>query len=374
MISLSLGPRAQFFFVLREARHSNLMIASDRSILSCRAIFFLSILIGLPGAARAATLEESAKELAQQIAGALPARENVSLEIRNVSSLQPDGVSRVERALKAELQDRDIRLAEGGGAVTRVVVTLSENWKEFVWAGEIRQGETSRIAFLAVARKDENHSVSKAMRVTVHSEKFWEGPEHILDATQVSGLVGDVWIVLLLPDKVVVQESGGKLEISFPPAAARDPWGKVGPEQNGHAISFSVESRDCVVDLDFRRLGQCSPTGPATVAPPPSRSQMLLDLVPAGPPPPGKGLGLSILPACGGTDQFLATSAGDYTQTDSLQVFQTESSGPMAISGEVDFPGPIFALHAALDAPRAIVRNLLTGNYEAYRVAISCGQ
>jgi hypothetical protein len=40
----------------------------------------------------------------------------------------------------------------------------------------------------------------------------------------------------------------------------------------------------------------------------------------------------------------------------------------------LDLPGPIVALHTAPDAPRAIVRNLTTGNYEAYRLAISCGE
>ena len=77
---------------------------------------------------------------------------------------------------------------------------------------------------------------------------------------------------------------------------------------------------------------------------------------------------------CGGETQFLATGARDYTQTDSLQVFQIGSSGAAAVSAELDFPGPITALHAGADPPRAVVRNLATGNYEAYRLSYSCGQ
>jgi hypothetical protein len=57
-----------------------------------------------------------------------------------------------------------------------------------------------------------------------------------------------------------------------------------------------------------------------------------------------------------------------------VQVFQTESTGAIAVSAELDFPGPITALHAVSDAPRAVVRNLATGNYEAYRLSFSCGQ
>jgi hypothetical protein len=101
---------------------------------------------------------------------------------------------------------------------------------------------------------------------------------------------------------------------------------------------------------------------------------MMFDLSPPGPPPPGKGTLIEMKPVCGGASQFLATGARDYTQTDSVQVFQTESSGAVAVSTELDFPGPITALHAISETPRAVVRNLTTGNYEAYRLSFTCGQ
>jgi hypothetical protein len=104
---------------------------------------------------------------------------------------------------------------------------------------------------------------------------------------------------------------------------------------------------------DFRALADVSPT------------PVLL---------PGMGMELTIAPVCGGTNQFLATAARDYTQADSLQVFQLEANGASPMSAELDFPGPILDLHSALDANRVIVRNLATGNYEAYRLDISCGQ
>jgi hypothetical protein len=101
---------------------------------------------------------------------------------------------------------------------------------------------------------------------------------------------------------------------------------------------------------------------------------MMFDLSPPGPSPPGKGTVIEMKSVCGGASQFMATGARDYTQTDSLQVFQTETSGAVAVSAELDFPGPITGLHAISDAPRAVVRNLATGNYEAYRLSFSCGQ
>src|SRR5579864_7822019 len=98
MISGRLGRRGEFHFMFREARRSTPMMAADRSTLSCRAILFLFVSLGLPSLARPATLEDSAKELAREIAVALPPQENVSYEIRNISSLQPGEVARIEQS------------------------------------------------------------------------------------------------------------------------------------------------------------------------------------------------------------------------------------------------------------------------------------
>jgi hypothetical protein len=254
---------------------------------------------------------------------------------------------------------------------------LAENWKEFVWTAEIRQGDVSRAVLLGVPRAGETRSFTNAMHVTVRSEKFWEGPERILDAGQVSDGNGKSWFVLLLPSGLAIQDlqtgTSGRLELPFAATPTREPFGNLGLGGSGSTIWFSLV-RVCRVDLETRSLAECLMPEGSGEGPVPGRFPMMIEGAPAGPAPPGKGTELVIPPVCGGTNQFLATSARDDTQTDSLQVFQTEPDGPVAMSAELDFPGPIMALHTAPDAPRAIVRNLTTGNYEAYRLAISCGE
>jgi hypothetical protein len=101
----------------------------------------------------------------------------------------------------------------------------------------------------------------------------------------------------------------------------------------------------------------------------------MIDVAPSGAPLPGKGTEIVIgAPVCGGASQFLATGARDYTQPDSLQLFEMKPGGAAAISAELNFPGPITALHASSESPRAVVKNLSTGNYEAYRLSLSCAQ
>jgi hypothetical protein len=376
MISRSLGHRAEFFFVFREAERSTPMMAADRSTLSCRAILFLFVLIGMPAVAGSATLEESAKELAREIAAALPARENVSCEIRNISSLRMDEAARVEEALKAELQDRGIRISSRVATIS-VMVTLSENFKNFVWTGEIHQGDSTQVVLIAVKRSLESRSFSNAMPVTIHSEKFWEGPERILDAGAISDGAGKSWFVLLLPGGLLIQDrqtgSASTVEITSGQSASRDPWGNLYFGQIGNTIGFFLSPRACNVNLETRRLTECLRTDVQDV-PLGGRALVLIDLAPPGPPQPGKGTEIVMGSVCGGASQFLATGARDYTQTDSLQVFQTESSGAVAVSTELEFPGPITAFHTVSDTPRAFVKNLATGNYEAYRLSFSCGQ
>jgi hypothetical protein len=378
MIFRSLGPHAQFVFAFRDTKRNTPMMAADRSTCSCRAILFLFVLIALPAAAASTTLEDSAKELARKIAAALPTGENASCEIRNISSLQTGDVARVEQALKAELQERGVRLTSGGAAIT-VVVTLSQNFESLVWTGEIHEGDTTHVVLIAVERSAENHASSSKMPVAIHREKFWEGPERILDAGEISDGAGKSWLVLLLPGGLLIQDTqtglASTIDIASNQRASRDPWGNLGLGQPGNMAAFFLAPQMCAVNLETSSLAECLATEGSTGGPLPGRSfPMMIDLAPPGPPPPGKGTEIEMKSVCGGADEFLATGARDYTQPDSLQVFQTEPSGAVAVSTELDFPGPILALHAGSDTPRAVVRNLTTGNYEAYRLSFSCGQ
>jgi hypothetical protein len=377
IISRRLVHRAEFFFVFREAKRCTPMMSADRSKLSRRAALFLFVLIGVPSVVRSSTLEDSAKDLARKIAAALPAGENVSCEVRNISSLKPGEAARIEQALKAELQDLRIRLTSGEAAIT-VVVMLSENFKDLVWTGEIHQGDASQVVLIAVERSPENRAPSNGMPVTIRSEKFWEGPERILDAGEISDGAGKSWLVLLLPSGLLIQtkqtSSIRMMDIASAQIATRYPMGKLDFGETGNTVGFYLPPRVCTVDLEARNLTECLPTEGSSERPAPSRFPLMIDGAPAGPPPPGKGIELVIVPVCQGSEQFLATGAKDNTQADSLQLFEKASGGSVAVSSELDFPGPIVEMHSALGAPRIVLRNLTTGNYEAYRLSFSCGQ
>lgn len=377
IISCSLGQCGTFFFVFREAQRSKTMMASHRFTPSLRAVLFLFVLIGIPSAAHSSALEDSAKELARKIATALPAEENISCEIRNISSLNTGETARIEQALKAELKERDISVTSSG-AGTSVRVTLSENLNNFVWTGEILRGDASQVVIIPVERSTENRVYSGAMPVTIHSEKFWESPERILDAGEISDDRGKSWLVLLLPNGLQIQDkqtgSMSFLEVASNQSATRDPWGNLNFAPIGNSIEFFLAPMVCTVNLEKPNLDGCLSGEGSNGAPLSKTSSVMFDIAPAGPPQPGKGTEIEVKSVCGDANQFLATGARDYTQTDTLQVFQSQSSGATAVSRELDFPGPITALHAVSVTPRAVARNLATGNYEAYNLSFSCAQ
>ena len=378
MISFSVSPCTEILFVSFRGQCREPMMCADRSTLTRRAILFFFTWMGISGVSRSATLEDSAAAMARKIAAVLPAGQYVSCEIRNTSSLQPDEVARIDLALRVQLQNQGVQMSTSGAAETNLKVTLSENWKELIWTSEIRQGDTSRTVLLAVPRSGKNQASSNAMHVTVRGEKVWEGPDRILDAAEVSDGNGKSWFVLLQPASLVIQDlqtgSTATVDIASAQSLRRDAWGQLGSDQAGNAVWFAMLPQVCKVDLETHSLPECLPAAGAADGQAPTRFPFLMDVAPTSSPSPGKGVELVIAPVCGGTNQFLATSARDDTQMDSLQVLQMEMSGPLAISGELEFPGPIVAIHTAPDAPRAIVRNLTTGYYEAYRLAISCGQ
>lgn len=372
MIFLEPANRERHTFALRGHGRSTLTMSFDRSTLPLRSLLFLLVSLSFSNPARSATLEDSAKEFARKIAAALPAQGSVSCQVQNISSLSADEAAKIGQTVKGELEDRGFDTTGSSDAAAKLTITLSQNWRDFVWTASVHAADTSETVVLAIPRA-KNESLSTSSRVTLHSEKFWEGPQRVLDVVQGAGPGGQTVTVLLQRDKLVVDEPTGKFEIPFAATAARDPMGKLGGVGAGAPLWFDGPAGLCKADLDTRsspeclaKEGQYGPLG--------GRYPLMLDGAPEGPAPLGKGMELVIPAVCGGMSQFLATSDRDDTQADTVQLFEIEASGPTAISSELDFPGPVLVLHSALDASRAIVRNLSTGNYEAYRLAISCAQ
>jgi len=111
-----------------------------------------------------------------------------------------------------------------------------------------------------VAKTGRTHLMD-AMPVTLHSQKFWEGPERIVDAVA-SDAGGQNRFVLLLPDGLTIQDSSGaaisRVVIPSGQTASRNPRGFL--EHNGNIVSAVFQTQTCTVALDTHNLVECHPT------------------------------------------------------------------------------------------------------------------
>lgn len=92
-----------------------------------------------------------------------------------------------------------------------------------------------------------------------------------------------------------------------------------------------------------------------------------------------RGLGSDVLVLqsdCGSGWQLLATRPGDWTVSDSVQTYQIANGQVIAAGKAVDFDGPVTALWSPISgkAAYAVVHNLRSGSYEAYRLFVTCGR
>ena len=79
---------------------------------------------------------------------------------------------------------------------------------------------------------------------------------------------------------------------------------------------------------------------------------------------------------CGGRFQVLAAAAGDGTVTDSVSAYDVMDGAPRSTGDAVAFPGPVTALWPAAErgAAFAVSRDLRSGRYAAFRLAITCAR
>jgi hypothetical protein len=83
----------------------------------------------------------------------------------------------------------------------------------------------------------------------------------------------------------------------------------------------------------------------------------------------------SVKTGCGAGWQVLASSAGEPAK-DSIRAYEFPDRDPIAVSPKVDFDGSITALwtESRGDTAVAVSWNRETGTYEAFRLAMACGQ
>jgi hypothetical protein len=83
---------------------------------------------------------------------------------------------------------------------------------------------------------------------------------------------------------------------------------------------------------------------------------------------------LLALPACGTQTWWLRSEETDWSSEDRVLLRASGKASNTTPVAEMSVPGPVHSIGAGADAASAamVVRNIATGNYEVYRVALAC--
>src|SRR5579871_2964852 len=417
---------------MRCRRHNSVYNARIRNMPSrSPRLFFLWLLpLLITIFAAASSWQGPSTQLAGKIAAATGPGA-VFLTLTNRSSLSRGAVDEIHSNLSSELSAVGLRFVGADQAAATINVTLSENPRDYVWTGEIQQGNNeSSVVMVTVPKAQMDVSQEQSTAMTVHKTFVWSDENRILDFAFFGG--SPQHMMVLEPESVIflrLDNEQWRKEQSLTIVHAR-PWprdlrGRLVPRKDRlfdaylpgvYCRSNKPDAIDCHPSDDPWPLssdatpmsgffsatrnfftGVLSPgvqkettTAPFYAAAALPRAKYTLWLFSGV---DGKvrmvdgiteqvaarlGWGsdvASIHTGCGAGWQVLATGPTG-GRSDKVSAFEVPDREIMAASQPVDFKGTITALWSDSEGNSAIAvaQDPDSGNYEAYRLTVICSQ
>ncbi len=384
-------------------------------MVGARPRFLLPIILVLVALfAQGQGFDGPARALALKIAGALKVHEPAALTFSSGAGVNSTDAAAALPALERELAGQGLNLSPQ--AAINIAVTLSENLRGFVWVAEIRRGDTRDVVLEEWPKLPEAASTGS---VVIEKRLLLEESGRILDLAPLNhGL-----LVLDAESISVYENSQRKMSIRLPLSKPlpRDLRGRLfvqgevyqaylpGLTCNGNAANgLSITCRaEALWPLGPNVRGMSIPTrnyfenfvlpdGSQKRLPPFFSVVQLADRGQAGWVFAGTGGRTRFYNAsfeagqdwsvfgsdlaaiesdCGSRTLLLATGTGDSTAPDAVQAYETAANTPRPVGDAVAFPGPVTALWGSeRGAALAVSRDLKSGRYAAFRLAIPCSR
>jgi hypothetical protein len=400
---------------------------------SRRSVCLLLVLcFCLNSASSAADWVVPEQELARKIAAATGPGA-VALDVANRSSVSKKDADEISRGLRVQLEALGVRTVKPEQAAATVEISLSENLQNYVWVAEIHQGAGEfSVVMVSAPRLDTAAFVREPAPMTIRKIPLWAQEERILDVAVLEEASGPSHIAVLDPEKVslyrlsdgrwqpeqslsithartwprdmrgrlvlrqdhlfdvylpgVFCQSSGSVPLSLVCRDSDDPW----PLSSQFALGgFFAPTRNFFTGVLSPGIGKQTSTAKFYSAAPIPRPTYTLWIfagvdgvvrLPDGITEQNARLNwgsdlASVKTLCGSGWQILATRAGD-SSGDSVRAYEFPDRDPVAVSQGLDFDGGITALwtEAKGTTAMAVSRNVETGNYEAFRLAVACSQ
>jgi len=338
-------------------------------------------------------------------------------------------VQDVDRDLRLQLPSSGVHTVGAEQAPTTLEVTLSENTQGYLWVAVLHRGQTApAIVMVSVARPETSIPVQDLPPMSLRKTLLWTQGRPMLYVLLPEGASPTRMLVLDPEELGIYRATNGhwqkeqSLALAHPGNWPRDLRGRLVPRtdhgvdaylpgvicqispslnsvicrDSGDPWSLSVQiaaffasSRNFFTGVLTPGIGRLSSISKFYSAAFVSRQSSTLWVIAAidgtvhvldGTSDQTVGVRwgsdiASVRSSCGSGWQLLATQP-DVTSTDAIRAFDMPERNPVPVSAALDFAGPITALWTEANGVSAIAvsKNAATGTYEAYRVAVACGQ
>jgi hypothetical protein len=347
-----------------------------------RTLLVLSFLAAVPELSSAreaqstpalpAQWNDAVETLAGKISTVAGRSKAVSLVVKNVSSLKSSEAAAIRQRLEDDLIERGFHVEKDSSAETTVTLTLSESAHAYVWVAEWPAGDTRRVELVSAPKIEDLSGHRSGASLTLGNKLIWQQPGKFIDFAVVTTGGPDSMLIVLEPDRLAYYHSGDLLSWQFSRSVPIS-----------HSSAWPLWARDARGFIDLRNDSGFLPGIVCRQILDPEKTRC--DFQDQKPVFPGQGLSLPgreenetalLAERCGDDRVALSTGHGDWTQPDSIQGYLLAGLADARPSGApIQLEGPVISLIADTDqgSARVVVRNLKTGNYEAYVVTTNCG-
>jgi hypothetical protein len=305
------------------------------------------------------TLEDCVERLVRKTV-ALPHERRMSLVWTNHAALSEQRVESLRLVFAAKLEAAQVRLVQGEAAPT-LHVSIEETPSHIVFTASVPTEGSSNVVIEEVARAFVGSDVRPSNAIRLEKELLWQQEAKILSAALPASSGDDEKKMIVLTEDALAlygeTQGAWKLRSTklLPPGANQPQRFARGQlllaDENVSQVGILLPGRRCEANLADDSPIACVA---ANTEIHPSR--------------------LLAAPACAAQTWWLWSDGTDWTSEDRLMLKNSGAASDAAPTAELSVPGPVLSISAGwnVGSATAVVRNVSTGNYEVYRVALAC--
>ena len=306
------------------------------------------------------TLEDCVERLARK-AVALPHERRMSLVWTNHANLSEQRAENLRVVFAARLEaTSQVRLVQGEAAPV-LLVSIEQTPSQIVLTATVPAEGGTNVAIEQAARWLVARDARPSNVLRLEKELRWQQEAKILSAVLPAMSAGEEKTMIVLAEDalVIYSEEQGAWNLRttklLPPGTNQRQRSARGQliiaDENVSQVGILLPGRRCETSWTDDSPVVCSVT---TAEMHPAR--------------------LLASPACATHTWWLRSDGTDWTSEDQLTLRNSLAPSNSPPAAELNVPGPVFSISAGPDvgSATAVVRNVVTGNYEVYRVALSC--